>query len=100
MAMATPTCSIRTSFGIVIPLALLRSGGEAWMGALAAGLALLGILAEKSWFLAAGLTFPVLELPAGAYAPSWIEAVSVLGAVGVGGLAYLLLGVLIKAEDA
>lgn len=86
--------------GIVIPLGLLWFGGSAGAGVLAAGLALLGILAEKSWFLAAGLTFPVLELAPGSYTPSLIEAVTVLGAIGVGGLVTLLLKRLIKAGEA
>jgi molybdopterin-containing oxidoreductase family membrane subunit len=70
--------------GLLIPIALLRTGS---LGA-AGVLALLGVLAEKVWLLAAGQAVPFLALPQGSYYPTWVEFLAVIGAIAIGVLVY------------
>jgi molybdopterin-containing oxidoreductase family membrane subunit len=70
--------------GVLIPLALLRSGSPGAAGILA----LLGVLAEKWWLLAVGQAEPWLALPQGSYLPTWVEFVAVVGVFAIGWLVY------------
>jgi len=76
--------------GILLPLWLIsRSSIKSnW---LVATLALLGVLAEKTWVLAAGQNQPWLDLPVGDYFPTWVEFLAVVGVVAIGILAYQLI---------
>jgi dimethyl sulfoxide reductase membrane subunit len=80
--------------GIALPLILLRSGMIRW----AAGLALAGVLAEKLWLLAAGQAEPWVNLPVGAYFPSWVEFVAVIGMAAFGFVVYQGLTVILKEK--
>ena len=72
--------------GLILPLALLRSGSVTAAGALA----LMGVLAEKIWLLAVGQAQPWLALPQGSYYPTWVEWAAVAGAIAVGALVFRL----------
>jgi len=85
---AAPLFWFQILVGLIVPLALLRSKG---MGAWAGGLAMLGVLAEKSWLLAVGQSLPWLPLQSGSYLPGWLEVVAVIGVAGIGMLAYVLM---------
>ena len=78
---AAPVFWFHILFGLVLPLALLLSARYA---KLAAALALLGLLAEKSWMLVAGQATPWLQLPEGTYLFTWVELVAVAGVVAIG----------------
>jgi molybdopterin-containing oxidoreductase family membrane subunit len=88
-----PAFWIHLIVGLLIPLGILAAGASL---PLAGTLAVVGVLAEKVWMLAAGLAYPWLELPAGSYAPSWVEVVALLGAAGLGVYLYLLIGRLFR----
>jgi molybdopterin-containing oxidoreductase family membrane subunit len=60
-------------------------------GARINALAIFGVLVEKTWLLAAGQAQPWLDLPGGAYFPTWVEILSVLGMVALGVILYLIL---------
>lgn len=91
---AAPAFWFHLLIGLALPLALLATGRN--LKAVAV-LALLGVLAEKSWLLVAGQAFPWLQLPEGTYFFTWVEAVAVIGAVAIGVLAYLVLRRLLGA---
>jgi molybdopterin-containing oxidoreductase family membrane subunit len=74
--------------GLVLPLGLIYTGS---LVKLAGGLALLGVLAEKVWMLAAGQAQPWLDLPAGQYFPTWVEFLAVIGVVALAALLYFIL---------
>ena len=80
--------------GLVLPLILLRAGSLLTAGVLA----LLGVLAEKVWFLAAGQAEPWLALPQGSYFPSWVEFVALVGAVALAALIYLILAPVVRQK--
>jgi molybdopterin-containing oxidoreductase family membrane subunit len=82
--------------GLVLPLALLRAGSLVAAGALA----LVGVLAEKVWLLAAGQAEPWLVLPQGRYYPTWVEFVAVIGVIAIGWLVYLLLAPVLDNKKA
>jgi molybdopterin-containing oxidoreductase family membrane subunit len=70
--------------GLIVPLVLLGRSVKT-----AAGLAVLGVLLEKLWYLSAGQQKPWFgELPLGSYLPSFIEAVAIIGVVALGALIY------------
>ena len=80
--------------GLVLPLILLRAGSLLTAGVLA----LLGVLAEKVWFLAAGQAEPWLALPQGSYFSSWVEFVALVGAVALAALIYLILAPVVRQK--
>lgn len=77
--------------GLVLPLVLLSWKTLPTATSVAAILALVGVLVEKVWILAVGQALPWVALPSAEYLPTWGEIIGVLGAVALGGLAYLLL---------
>jgi molybdopterin-containing oxidoreductase family membrane subunit len=77
--------------GVLLPLAILLAFKDLMWVRVAAALALLGVVAEKLWLLAAGQTFPWQPLPAGFYMPTWIEWLALIGAIAL--TAFLYLGV-------
>ncbi len=79
--------------GLVLPLAILYWRKDTLSVQIAAGLALVGVLAEKVWLLAAGQALPWLQQPQGNYAPSLVE---LLGIVGAAFLAILIYRVLLS----
>ncbi len=71
--------------GLIVPLVMLK--GQAYRTA--AGLAVLGVLLEKLWYLPAGQAQAWLEgIPAASYWPSIAEAVAILGVAALAGLIY------------
>lgn len=85
---AAPLFWFQIVVGLIIPLVLLRSKGLlVWAGVLA----ILGVLAEKSWLLALGLSQPWLPLNSSSYLPSLLEIAAVIGVGGIGMLVYVLL---------
>ena len=84
--------------GLLIPLGiLLWSKNLLWLR-VAAGLALLGVIAEKLWLLAAGQALPWISIPAGSYVPTWVEFLGIAGAIALGILIYRLLLKILKTE--
>ena len=72
--------------GLIVPLVLLIGGRSVKA---AAGLAVLGVLLEKLWYLSAGQQKPwFAELPLGSYLPSLIEAIAIIGVVALAALIY------------
>lgn len=84
--------------GVALPLALLYWRKELVWLKVAAGLAILGVLLEKVWFLAAGQAVSWLPLPPTSYAPSWMEIVGILGAIALAVLIYRVLLSAFKVE--
>ncbi len=93
------TLRIYFIIGLVLPLAILYWRKDALWLRIAAGLAVFGVLAEKLWLLTAGQALPWLPLPQGAYAPSWIEIIGIVGAIALSILIYRLLVTLLKVES-
>lgn len=86
--------------GLVLPLALLSWKTTPAAISAAAILALVGVLVEKVWLLAVGQAFPWVALPAAEYLPTWSEILGTLGAVSLGGIAYLVLTrVILRGQD-
>jgi molybdopterin-containing oxidoreductase family membrane subunit len=86
--------------GLILPLAILAWRKEpSWLRT-AAILAIVGVIAEKLWLLAAGQAVPWLDVPVGFYTPTWIEWVGVIGAVALAIFLYLVLTRLIKVQEA
>jgi Polysulphide reductase len=75
--------------GLVVPLTLLSSHSQVRV---VTGLALLGVLCEKLWFLSAGQVQPALPLAQGAYSITLVEGAAVVGVLAVWGLLYATLG--------
>lgn len=86
--------------GLLLPLALLKYSSANWKVAAVASLALLGVLAEKSWILISEQAHSWVGLPHGSYFPSWVEFLAVIGACALGVLVFQLLLTLIKPETA
>ncbi len=84
--------------GLVLPLVLLHWRKELIWLKVAAGLAILGVLAEKVWLLAAGQAVPWLPLPQATYSPSFVEIVGILGAIALSILIYRILITVLKVE--
>lgn len=81
---------IHVVLGILLPITLmLFESRKAWAGWIA-GLALLGVLAEKLWMLAAGQAEPWLALGTANYKPTWVEFLVVIGMLAFGWLFYRL----------
>jgi Ni/Fe-hydrogenase subunit HybB-like protein len=73
--------------GLIVPLALLAGRAAHWKTA--AGLAILGVLLEKLWYLPAGQAHPWFQaLPVGSYFPSAIEIIALVGVVALAALIY------------
>ena len=83
---AAPIFWFQILVGLGLPLALVLLGSQYKV---AAGLALLGVLAEKSWLLVSGQATSWLELPSGTYFFSLVEVVAVIGVVAIGVLVFL-----------
>lgn len=92
---AAPLFWLHLLMGLVLPLMLLYAGQPAVAGALA----VLGVLAEKVWLLAAGQAEPWLALPVGSYLPTWVELLAIAGAAAIGGLIYAGIRQVIPAEE-
>ena len=93
---AAPAFWIHLIAGLILPLGLIAAGASL---PLAGGLAVVGVLAEKVWMLAAGQAYPWLELPVGSYAPSWVEFAALIGAAGLGVFLYLIIEQITGAEE-
>lgn len=76
--------------GLILPLWLLSKTPLKQKG-LIASTALFGVVAEKTWVLAAGQNQSWLTLPQGDYLPSWVEFLAVIGIVALGILTYQLI---------
>ena len=74
--------------GLIVPLLLIGYRGSL---KLAAALAIIGVLAEKVWMLAAGQAASWVNLPNGSYFPSWVELAAIAGMVGLAALVYFAL---------
>ena len=86
-----PLFWLQVVIGMVIPLILVLGKNVSRTQALIAGaLAILGVLLEKTWLLAAGQAQPWLDLPTGTYGPTWVEIVGVVGMVALGAVLYLV----------
>ncbi len=84
--------------GLVLPLAILYWRKDLLWLRIAAGLAIVGVLAEKVWLLAAGQAVPWLPLPPASYAPSLVELLGIVGAVALAILIYRVLLTVLKVE--
>lgn len=84
--------------GLVLPLAILYWRKDLLWLRIAAGLAILGVLAEKLWLLTAGQALPLLPLPQASYAPSLVEILGIVGAVALAILIYRVLIAVLKVE--
>jgi molybdopterin-containing oxidoreductase family membrane subunit len=85
---AAPLFWLQIVAGIIIPLVILRSKSLLWLAGI---LAIVGVLAEKSWLLAVGQSLPWVPQSAASYLPGLLEIVAVIGVAGIGMLIYLLL---------
>jgi molybdopterin-containing oxidoreductase family membrane subunit len=86
-----PLFWLHVVMGIVIPLVLVWGKSVSRTQALiAGGLAIFGVLLEKTWVLAAGQAQPWLNLSVGSYTPTWVEIVGVVGMVALGAVLYLV----------
>jgi molybdopterin-containing oxidoreductase family membrane subunit len=86
--------------GLLLPLGILLWTKELTWLRVAAVLALLGVIAEKLWLLAAGQARPWLALPEEIYAPTWSEWLGILGCIALLPLLYLFIRRFIKADQA
>lgn len=85
--------------GAVLPLAILAWSRDLVWLRVAAGLAVVGVIAEKLWQLVAGQAVPWLPLAEGRYAPTNVEYLGVVGAIALAALVYLAVSRLAKLED-
>lgn len=83
--------------GIVLPLALIALRR---LLSLAGVLALIGVAAEKVWFLSAGQAEPLLPLESGSYLPSALELVAVIGIAGLAAVVFWALLSLVQRRPA
>jgi dimethyl sulfoxide reductase membrane subunit len=97
---ASPFFWFQVIAGLIIPLALLLSVSASWKMPAVAILALLGVLAGKTWLLVAEQVHPWVALPTGSYFPTWIEFLAVVGAFAVGALIFEVLVTFIKPKPA
>lgn len=84
--------------GLVLPLALLYWRKDLLWLRIAAGLAVLGVLAEKLWLLTAGQALPWLSLPQSNYAPTFVEILGIVGAIALAILIYRILVMVLKVQ--
>jgi len=98
--LASPFFWFQVVAGLLLPLVLLKYVSASWKITAVAVLALLGVLAEKSWMLIAEQAHSWVGLPHGSYFPSWVEFLAVVGACALGVLIYQLLVTIIKPEKA
>lgn len=95
---ASPFFWMHVLLGLLLPIGLIAfAKGKAWAGWIA-GLALLGVLAEKLWLLAAGQAEPWLPLGKADYMPNWVEFLVVIGMIAFGWLIYQLAVILFKVD--
>jgi molybdopterin-containing oxidoreductase family membrane subunit len=87
VGVAAPPFWFHLLAGLTLPLVLLALNTAP---RLAGALVLAGILAEKTWMLVAGQAEPWLPLPTGAYFPTWVEFLAVLGVVALTALLYMV----------
>lgn len=92
---AAPAFWLQLAAGLILPLVMLSRKVQLQVAGM---LALLGVLAEKTWTLTAGAAKPWQPFANGAYAPSWVEYVAVIGMVAVGVLVFRLLSMAFKSE--
>jgi Ni/Fe-hydrogenase subunit HybB-like protein len=97
---SSPLLWVWVTAGFIVPLYLLTRLADrpAWLG-VGAGLALLGVVVEKTQLLAVGQAQPWLPGPLSRYLPSWIEIVGVVGLAAAGALVYGLLTRLRQPAD-
>jgi molybdopterin-containing oxidoreductase family membrane subunit len=92
---AAPAFWLELIFGLLLPIVLLVRKTYLWLAGI---LAVLGVVAERTWTLAAGQAIPRLPLQPGVYYPRWVEFIAVIGMVALGILIYRLLGMIFKPE--
>ncbi len=92
------TLQIYLIIGLILPLAILYWQKDLLWLRIAAGLAIVGVLVEKLWLLAAGQSVPWLPLPQANYAPSFVEFLGIVGAVALAILIYRVLLSVFKVD--
>jgi len=92
---AAPFFWFEVIVGLLLPIILLVRKTYLWLAGI---LAVIGVVAERVWTLAAGQAIPRLALPPGTYFPSLIEFIAVIGMVALGVLIYRLLLMVFKPE--
>ena len=92
------TLRIYLIVGLILPLAILYWRKDLLWLRIAAGLAIVGVLAEKLWLLTAGQSVPWLPLPQASYAPSFVEFLGIVGAVALAILIYRVLLTVLKVN--
>ncbi len=92
------TLQIYLIIGLIVPLAILYWQKDLLWLRIAAGLAIVGVLAEKLWMLTAGQAVPWLPLPQASYAPSFVELLGIVGAVALAILIYRVLLAVFKVD--
>lgn len=92
---ASPAFWLQIILGLILPIVLIQ---RKTFLKLAFALAVFGVVAERTWSLAAGQAIPQLPLPRGVYFPSWVEFIAVIGMVALGVLIYRLLIIIFKPE--
>lgn len=92
---AAPGFWLQMIVGLLVPIVLLVRKTYV---RLAGGLAVLGVVVENVWRLAAGQAKPWLAIPEGVYFPSLVEIVAVVGMAALGVLIYRLVILLFKVE--
>jgi len=97
---ASPFFWFQVIAGLIVPLALIRYVSASWKIPAVAVLALLGVLAGKTWLLVAEQVHPWVALPTGSYFPTWVEFLAVVGAFAIGALIYEVMVTFIKPKPA
>lgn len=92
---AAPIFWLQVIVGLLLPIVLLMRKTYLWLAGI---LAVIGVVAERVWTLAAGQAIPRLALPQGIYFPSLVELIAVIGMVALGMLIYCLLIMIFKPE--
>ena len=90
---AAPFFWLQYLVGLLLPILLLKRKVYLWLAGI---LAVVGVVAERVWSLAAGQAIPRLDLPVGVYFPSLVEIIAVIGMVALGMLIYRLLTMIFK----
>lgn len=92
---ASPAFWLQVFPGLVLPILFIQR--KTYLR-LACTLAVFGVVAGRTWSLAAGQAIPRLPLPQGVYFPSWVEFIAVIGMVALGALIYQILMAIFRTE--
>jgi len=95
---ASPFIWFQVIAGLFVPLGLLLYVSAGWKIPTVAILALLGVLAGKTWLLVAEQVHSWVGLPTASYFPTWVEFLAVIGAFALGALIFEVLVTLIKPK--